>query len=200
MIGRLSAGTVRIIDVLMVFWVAFWLWVGWTVNDRVNDIASLADGVVNTGEVIGEVGDRLGGLADLPVVGGVFAGIADGIHGIADQTIARGEDGRTAVNRTAMALGLLFAITPTLPLLLVWLPVRIAWGRDRKAVRDGLATPDRAFQGYLAHRAVATQPYRRLAAVSADPFGDLSAGRYDGLASLELKRLGLRSSSSLPAP
>jgi hypothetical protein len=95
------------------------------------------------------------------------------------------------VNRTAMILGLLFALTPTLPLLVIWIPIRIAWGRDRKAVRQGLVHSDAAFRGYLAHRAVATQPYRRLASVSADPFGDLSGGRYDALASLEMKRLGL---------
>ncbi|HEY7704235.1 MAG TPA: hypothetical protein VID03_05325 [Acidimicrobiia bacterium] len=198
MIGRLSAGTVRTIDVLLVFWLAFWLWVGWTVNDRVNDLSSLADGVVNTGEVIGDVGDRLGQLADVPVVGPIFEGIADGIGGVAQETISRGEDGRTAVNRTAMVLGLLFAITPTLPLLAIWLPIRVAWGRDRKAVQDGLAQSDQTFRGYLAHRAVASQPYRRLASVSSDPFGDLAAGRYEGLASLELKRLGL--AAAIPPP
>ena len=196
MIGRLSAGTVRTIDVLLVFWVAFWLWVGWTVNDRVNDMSSLADGVVNTGEAIGDVGDRLGELADVPVVGPIFQGIAEGINGVAEETIERGEDGRNAVNRTALALGVLFALTPTLPLLLIWVPIRIAWGRDRSAVRQGLARADSSFRGYLAHRAVASQPYRRLAAVSSDPYGDLAAGRFDGLASLELKRLGLTSPPS----
>lgn len=43
----------------------------------------------------------------------------------------------------------------------------------------------------LAHRALHTLPYRRVLAVSADPWADVVAGRYADLAAAELARAGL---------
>ena len=45
----------------------------------------------------------------------------------------------------------------------------------------------------LAHRAVATLTPSQLMSITADPHGDLTAGRHRDLALAELRRLGIRS-------
>jgi hypothetical protein len=44
----------------------------------------------------------------------------------------------------------------------------------------------------LAHRAVALLPFRQLMRASADPVGDLAAGRHEALAAAMLRRAGTR--------
>ncbi|MGH3452660.1 MAG: hypothetical protein ACRDQW_18550, partial [Haloechinothrix sp.] len=82
---------------------------------------------------------------------------------------------------------------PTLPLLALYLPMRLAWRRQVRAVRRALerGPDDLAVDEFLAWRAVLNLPYDRLREVSADPWRDLEAGRYRKLGDAELRRLGI---------
>jgi hypothetical protein len=91
-------------------------------------------------------------------------------------------------------LALSIGLIPTLPLLGLYAPLRVAWTRDTRSVRRALeqSPADPALNEYLARRAAANLSFADLRAVTTDPYGDLAAGRFDALAALELERLGLR--------
>jgi hypothetical protein len=76
----------------------------------------------------------------------------------------------------------------------IYLPPRLAYRADVAALRRRLDTGplDDALTAYLARRAVDRLPYQQLAVLTADPEGDLAAGRHETLARAELDRLGLR--------
>src|SRR5919109_1331187 len=112
-------------------------------------------------------------------------------EGLADAGAAIGRAG-DAVDRLAVLIGAALALAPTLPVLVIWVPPRVARERERHALRTSLRRRDGAALAYLANRAVATRPFRELRAVSADPVAELAAGRHEALASLELEHLSLR--------
>jgi hypothetical protein len=82
---------------------------------------------------------------------------------------------------------------PSLLVLLVTLPGRIASARQVRRARLALTAPDaEQRQRLLAVRALLTLPDETLFAYTADPGGDLVAGRFAALASAELEAMGIR--------
>jgi hypothetical protein len=77
------------------------------------------------------------------------------------------------------------------PLLALYLPLRISWTRDRKAVRRALAQWDGepALETFLARRAIAHLPFHELRELGYD--GAEGSGARSDLAAAELRRLGL---------
>lgn len=192
MIGRLSHRTVVVVDLLLLGWLLLFVWVGFSAGRRVDALGGLGDGLISAGSSIVGVAGWIDGLGDIPLIGEGISAVAGEIEQVGQSTITRGEEGKAAVRRMAVSLGAVLALAPTLPLLVTWAPIRVLWHRDRSAVHDALARGDANVMGYLAHRVVGSVPYRRLATVSPDPFGDLNEGRYERLARLELDRLGIR--------
>ncbi len=101
------------------------------------------------------------------------------------------------IQQLALVLGLFVAL---LPIVMVTGGYLLWRSRDvgemtaaadfvRAAHRTGRVEQARAV---LAHRAVATLPFRQLMRASADPIGDLEEGRHDALAAAMLRRAGLR--------
>jgi hypothetical protein len=90
--------------------------------------------------------------------------------------------------------GIGVGLLPAALVLLLYIPVRLAWRRDVRAVRAGLAAAagDPAFEHYLARRAVDVLPWDSLHAVSGDPWRAIAGGDFRVLADAELARLGLR--------
>jgi hypothetical protein len=89
--------------------------------------------------------------------------------------------------------GLLLALGPVLIVLLLYLPLRLAWGRDVVAIRRALVTDpdDPVLLRYLAERAIEGMRYDRLRELSDDPWRDMERGETQRLAEVELRRLGL---------
>ncbi|MFQ5967702.1 MAG: hypothetical protein ACE5MI_08835 [Acidimicrobiia bacterium] len=191
MLGRLSHQTVRTVDLLVAVWVVVCILLGYFVAQRVNELGSLGDGLVSVGTAISEVAAGLGNVADIPFVGGGLETVIEQIDGIGQAAVDRGEEGKSAVLRLAVGIGLLFTLVPTLPVLVVWVPLRTLWERDRREIRLALESDTDGIEAYLAYRVVATYPYRRLHQVSQDPWSDLQAERFEHLAGLELERMGL---------
>ncbi len=189
--GRISVRTVRIVDVALVVWFLLCLMLGVAVGRRVDRLQALGEGVIDAGQGVSNSADALDGLTDLPLVGGSIQAVADQIRSIGASTVDKGEAGKVAVFRLALSIGALITLAPTLPLLVVWLPLRIAWERERQSIRRALVFGDPGIRAYLAHRTVSSRPYRDLTTITADPWGDLQAERFDALAGVELKRLGL---------
>ena len=93
----------------------------------------------------------------------------------------------------ALVLGLTTAAVPILIVGGVWLALRVRFTRRATAAQRFVdAEPD---LDLFALRAMATQPFQRLAAISEDPAGAWRRGDRDvvrALAVLELRECGLR--------
>ncbi|MDQ1741593.1 MAG: hypothetical protein QOE53_3245 [Pseudonocardiales bacterium] len=184
----------RMVDAAVLAWVLAWALLGYTAGralDRVSEVTRSAEGagaaVVRTGESIRDV--------DVPVVGPVFKDAGDSVIQAGRDAQAQARDSGNSVRRASILLGLAIWLVPSLPLLLVYAPVRIARGRDTRALRLLIADhPDDAeLDALLAGRALAHLPYRRLRAMGA-PWADFGAGEYRALADAELGREGVRRS------
>ena len=209
----------RTLDALALAWVALWVVVAvalgsaaWGLGDVTDAARQAASGTDQAGRAVEELGD-------LPLVpdrvGTLGGSIRDSAGRLDDQALAA----RTSIHRLAVGLaGSVFAVA-TAPVWLVHLPLRARRARAVASLRALLAPapavrpgdrvgprgrpreaevdPDdgrqrqAAASAYLAHRAVVHLPPQRLLAITADPAGDLAAGRHDALARAELARLGL---------
>lgn len=191
--ARLPQRSVFAIDLLVVLWTAAWIVLGVAVGTFVDRLGAVGDGLQDAGRAIGKAGDAVDGLSDVPLVGGGFATVAGEIRSIAQDTTARGRSVEEDVHRLALLIGGSIALAPTLPVLALWVPPRVTRERERWALKWSLRAGDGVALAYLANRAVATRGFRELMAASADPVGDLQAGRVEALASLELRHLSLGS-------
>jgi hypothetical protein len=175
-------------DLFVLLWIAGWTRVGVFVHDLVEKLAGPGESVEDAGRSFaGSVG-RLGRNADdLPLVGdrlrSGFETVADGGRALQ----RAGQAQQDAVHTLAFWLGLLLALLPILWLVGRYVPGRVAWIREATA-----ASRLRVAPGLFALRALAHRPLTELARVSADPVADYHAGKFEGLARLELEALGLR--------
>ncbi len=190
--SRLPQRSVVAIDLLVVLWTVAWLLLGIAVGTFVGRLDAVGDGLEDAGRAIGRAGEAVNELSDVPVVGGGFAEIAQRIDEIGRNTAENGRSVKEDVHSLALLIGAGLALGPTLPVLALWVPPRLSRERERHALRKSLRTGDDSALAYLANRAVATRLYRELRTASEDPVADLTAGRYEALAALELDHLGLR--------
>ena len=177
-------------DVAVLAWVLLWTRVGLWMDELVNRLATPGMALERAGaDFARPLRDAGREVADIPVVGDALQGPLDAAAD-AGRVLARaGANQQDVVGSLALWLGWLFALLPISLLLIVYLPGRLRWLRESSAGRRLRA------EGSLelfALRAAATRPLPELAQASADPAGDLRAGRFGALASLELRALGLR--------
>ena len=174
-------------DALVVTWVVVWALAGYTAGralDKLSEVTRSAEGastaVIHTGESIRDV--------DVPVVGAVFKAPGEQVIRAGRTARAQARAGSTKVHRASVLFGLLVWLVPTLPLLLLYSPLRMAAGRETRALRALLRdhAGDPELDQLLAIRAVAHLPYYRLRALGAPGVGDRV------LADAELAREGIR--------
>lgn len=135
--------------------------------------------------------DAVDRFSDVPLVGGAIGSIADEITAIGNETTDLGNQGKQAIWRGRSHRRDPHDAAATVPFILLWLPIRIGWERERASVRDALADGVPGIREYLAHRTVEVMSFRDLRKITPDPYTDLREGRFQALASVELKRLGL---------
>jgi hypothetical protein len=179
-------------DLLLLAWVVAWVFVGVAIGREIQGLSAVTDSARDAGAATQRAADAIDSLSDLPVVGGAVGDSADTIRSAGQEAIDGAERGRTRVRRLGALVGAMIALVPTLPLLLLYLPGRLAEGRERRRIVRGLADGDPAIDELLAARAVAHVPYATLLAITPDPAGDLREGRHERLAGAELARLGIR--------
>jgi hypothetical protein len=195
--------TVQILaDLGMLVWVCGWAWVGRLVLDTTMALAAPGHQLESAGsgfrEQMAGAGDA---VRDVPLVGDKVAEPFRRAGG-AGTTIERaGADLVDAVTHLANLLGWVTALVPIIVVGLVWALLRGRFIRRATAAQrfiDAAADLD-----LFALRAMARQPMRRLAAVSADPTGAWRRGdtaTIRSLALLELRDSGLRPPAALVAP
>jgi hypothetical protein len=187
-----SARSIWAIDGAILIWAAAWIVVGFVVHHEVRGLSQLSDTLESASDAIDETGRALGSLRELPIVGEDLGSLADRASATASSARASAEDSRKRAERLSIVLGVSVAVAPTVPLLALYIPMRIARAREVRAVRRALrAGSGREFEELLAWRALQNLPYHRLRSASPHPRLDIETGRYDRLARAELARLGI---------
>ncbi|MGI8617192.1 MAG: hypothetical protein ACR2L4_10510 [Actinomycetota bacterium] len=191
--SRLPQRSIVAIDLLVVLWTIAWLVLGIAVGTFVERLSAVGEGLEDAGQAIGRAGDAVDTLSDVPLMGEGFSTVAQEIRGIGRETAQNGRSVEDDVDSLAVLIGAGLALGPTLPILALWVPPRVSRERERRAIRKSLESDDRVALAYLANRAVATRLFRELQKASDDPVADLTAGRYEALAALEMDHLSLGS-------
>jgi hypothetical protein len=189
-----SARLVHVLDGVVVVWVIAWLVLAVLVGREVRNLRELSDTVVLAGVAVEDTGDLLATLESVPFIGGQVGNVAERVREAGASAQVSGRESRDSTEDLSVLLALSIGLIPTLPLLGLYVPLRLAWTRDARPVRGAYAQnpADPALNEFLARRAVVNLPYDELRAVSRNPYRDLEAGRFEALAARELERLGLR--------
>lgn len=187
-----ARSTLRLLDALALAWCTVWLVVGVWVGSELWQLAGLGETLARSGSALDSSGRALQELRDIPLVGQTPGRIGDQVRATAADVVTQGNEASGSGRRLAVLLGLTVAVLPWTPVLL-YLPLRLRAGRDRRDVRDLLSRLDeREVDAHLARRALHAVPYADLLRATDSPERDFVAGRHRPLADLELARLGLR--------
>lgn len=188
--ARLPGGRAQLLlDTLLLVWTLWWLAAGVLVAHEVRGLAELSDTAGKTGRAVIAVGDA---VQALPLVGAQFDEPADAVRAAGADAVASARSARASARRVGLLLGVSIAAIPSLPVLLLYLPARIATARERRALRRAVAAGGRrAVDEVLALRAVTHLPYRKLREISDDPARDLGDGLHGPLADAELRWFGV---------
>lgn len=183
---------VLVLDAIVVAWTVVWIAVGVTVADTVYGLTELSGTFRSVGNAVGEVGRTLGGV-NLPLIGAPLDRAAGAVQGAGRDIVDSGVAAREEIEQTSLLLGLAVALVPTLTLLLIYAPARVARFRERAALRGLVdeAGGDQGLEALLAARAIEHVPYRRLRRVTGRPWEAESPATRRALAEEELRRLGI---------
>lgn len=165
---------VTALDVLVAVWVVLWLSVALAVREEVRTLSLATGSAERVARNIERTGKALESLGDLPLVGGDVAEAGREVGEGARETAAIARDGRESGLRLGNLLAAAIALGPVVPLLLLYLPGRVAAERERRAA---LGASDEV----LAARARLHLPLERLVALGDDDHA---------LAAAERRRLG----------
>lgn len=184
----------RLLDLAVLAWAVAWVVVGLLVAREVRGLTDLSRTVTAAGYALQEAGGALGSLQGVPFVGEDLDAVAERTERAGRSARESGRSSRESVESLSVLLGISIALAPSLPLIALYLPMRLAWIREVRSVRRALlAAPDEVgLEEYLARRAALTLPYDRLRATASDPWGELAAGERRRLSDAELSRLGIR--------
>jgi hypothetical protein len=181
-------------DLIVLAWVAFWIWAAVWVYDRVSNLAAPGRRIESAGEGLADglsgAGDK---VSDVPAVGNGLAEPFDTAARGAESLAAAGRAQQEAVHNLAIALVVLVLVVPLMLVLLGWLPLRVRWIRRATLAATLRGRPSGT--DLLALRALTQQPLRRLVAIHPDPATAWRDGEPQAmakLAALELRTLGLR--------
>lgn len=178
-------------DAAVVAWLVLCVMVGRAAQAVILQLQGPAQTLTDSGEAIrGAFADAAGTADEVPFVGDDLARALGTGTGAGESLAAAGREQLETVASVAFGTAVGIVVLGALPVLLVWLPLRIRYARAA-----GSAVVARTSgHDLLALRALTHQPVRRLQAVSPDP---AAAWRHHdravvaALAALELGSLGL---------
>jgi hypothetical protein len=185
--------TTRVLDALLVLWVATWIAIGVLAGNELRELRTLSDTVAGAGTALDQTGRALETIGEVPLIGEGPGELGRRVRESAAEVRAAGRSSSESIRNLGLLLGLAIGVIPATPVLGFYLPLRLRRAREAAAVAEQLAGRglDPGLEELLARRAIHTLPYHQLQAASVDPVADLEAGRYGRLAQAELRRLGL---------
>jgi hypothetical protein len=186
-------------DVLAILWIVLSVEVGTFAHDLIARLETPAQAIANAGDAIRDTFDGAARTAaGVPLVGDGLASALGAGTGAGASLASAGRGQIDTITTAGTGAGIAIAVLGALPVLLVWLPLRV---RYVLAVRSAIAMRD-VDTDLLALRAMTRLPVRKLLAVSPDPAAGWRRDDTEvvaGLAALELRSLGLRPSRVLRA-
>jgi hypothetical protein len=189
----LSARAMRRLDLGLAIWAVFWIGIAAYTAYEVAALRTLSDTVVKAGAATESTGRALAAVGHIPFVGGRISELAAQATAAGASARASGAAVAASIDRLAVLLGIAIALIPTVPLLALYVPLRLGWRRDRKAISRAVARWDGepGLEAFLAQRALAHLPFEQLRDLGYDGTeGSLPSSE---LAAAELRRLGLES-------
>ncbi|MDQ4130361.1 MAG: hypothetical protein M3133_05135 [Actinomycetota bacterium] len=201
--GLLPAGRLLgALDVLLAAWAVFWLAAGLTVAEEVANLKELSATVSAAGAAVEETGRTIGSLEGLPFLGERITEPARRIEEAGRSALQSGRSSGESIDDLSSLLGLAVALIPSIPLLGLYLPLRVSRERERRALRQALraAGEDPAFLDFLAQRALQNLSYRQLRRLGAAPWQGAGGAQRRALARAELSRLGAQKPSAPTGP
>jgi hypothetical protein len=187
-----SARTMRLLDVLLVAYIVVWVVIGILIGVDIRAQAELSDQVTRVGGALTDIGESLDIVAGVPIVGSGIGELAGRVLDAGESVQQSGRDSRAALEQMGVLVGLAFIAVPLMLVLPVYVPLRLAWRREVRAVAGALAGARPDLDLLLARRALAAMPYESLLALGDDPWARLERGEVGDLADAELARLGLK--------
>jgi hypothetical protein len=173
-----------------------WVVAGWAVADRVRGLAEVSATVAKVGQASATVGET---IRTLPLVGGSLEDPARDITEAGRDAITSARAARQSARSLGTLLGFSIALIPSLPVLVLYVPGRVAGARERRELTRAMARGrDPWMEEVLARRALVHLPYRRLRQISDDPLADVREGRHRSLATAELEWFGVDAGTTVP--
>jgi hypothetical protein len=184
---------IRTLDVVVLAWVIAWIGMGLYVGRDIRQLTQVSGTAAKTGRALGDVSGSLQRLAKLPIVGAQVAPLTQRTQDEARSIEETSQATDTSIRQLSILLGIAVAVAPTVPLLALFVPLRISQEREARAFRRAVRrrADDPVFEEFLARRAAENLPYHRLRAISADPWRDIRRGDVRPLADAELRRVGV---------
>jgi len=186
-------------DLLVLGWIALWVWAGFRLHDLVQGLAAPGEQAEEAGRTLQRsLGDAAGNVADVPFAGDALRTPFDEGSGAGRDLAEAAQSYQDAVAKLAMLAGVLIAVAPIVIVLALWLPRRLSWVASASAAQRLLRSGGDVAEDLFALRALAARPLPELARTSRRT-GDLMEGWRQRdrdivatLARLELDDLGLR--------
>ena len=179
-------------DVLALAWCIGWWFTGRFADSVIRGLAEPARQTAGAAHGLRQnFLDAARAMEQVPMAGPALRQPFDSAAQGLGQIIDSAQQQVDALEQVATLTGWLAFLIPTLIVIAFWVPHRVRFALSSAAARRFIdAQPD---LDLLALRALATQPFHRLAAISADPLGAWRSGDkavVDALAELELRRNG----------
>jgi hypothetical protein len=194
-----DARTVRRLDLIAMVFLLVYVVLGIVAGVELRNLTQLSTSLFTAGAALDQAARNAGELAQLPLVGQAAGRLSRSIHDTATSVRASAATSSASIQAIAVVLGLAIALIPVLPSALISLPLRLARGRQLRALRRLLrrrVDPEPIVIEQLAHQAVARLPLGDLRQVSGSPWRDLAEDRHHRLAAAELRRLGIAAPES----
>ena len=156
-------------------------------------LAELHRGLLDAADALDLTARAIGLLGQVPLIGSGADQLAGSVADTSAQIRTSAVAARADVRSLALVIGAAIALLPIVPVLVLYVPLRMARQRELRGLRRLLADqPDPVLIEHLARAALHRVPYAELRRVSGAPWRDVDQGRHLLLAAAELRRLGLR--------
>lgn len=193
--AEIPARAVRqlVADLLALCWLVLFIAMAEHSRTVVLSLRTPAAGMVEAGNGVIAAFNQMAGLAQLvPFVGSQLVGVLQGGEQVGQSLVSAGQQQAESIGGLASGTSMLVVLAGVLPLLVLWLPVRLRYARAAGEAAVDRETPGGA--DLLALRALHRVPAQLLRSVADEPAlawrgGDSAV--LDRLAALELHRLGL---------
>ncbi len=185
--------TIRLLDGLVMFWVALWLTIGVWSAVTIWQASDIGDTITNSGQALESAGAALGKIGSIPVIGDE-GDLGKEVVTTAANISERGQEFKGDLRRLAVMLGLSIMFMPTTPVVGLYFPLRLARRREVAEIRRALDQhgDDPQLDRHLAERALNNLPFMAVLSLGSSPAHEISDGDARTLADAELARLGLR--------